>query len=259
MHPILFHLGDYPIHSYGFLGGLGFLLVATMALIRGRALGLVPDRLADLMIGTGFSALVGARALFLWQNPEAWQGPYSLVDLRSGGLVFYGGLLTGLPVAAVLLRRFGLPAFATWDLFATGLPLGHALTRVGCHLAGCCWGAPTDLPWAVRYSDPLAAAPLGQALHPVQLLEAGWLLALGLACNLRYPHRRWDGEVTLWWLGGYAAGRFALESLRGDEARGLFLPQWLGDTLSFSQGVSLLLGAGAVAVFGVLARRLHRA
>lgn len=259
MHPILFHLGEYPIHSYGFLGGIGFLLVATLALIRGRALGLVPDRLADLMIATGFSSLVGARAVFLWQNPEAWQGLFSLVDLRSGGLVFYGGLLTGLVVATLVLKRFRMPQFATWDVFAPALPLGHALTRVGCHLAGCCWGSPTDLAWAVRYEHPLAAAPLGQGLHPVQLLEAAWLLGLGLFCNLRYRHRRWEGEITMWWLVGYAFGRFFLEDLRGDATRGLFLPQLFGEAFSFSQGISLVLGLGAWLVFGVLARRVHPA
>ena len=247
MRPILFTIGDFPLHTYGILGAAAFLFIAFVGIWRGRALGMKPERVADLVFAITLLSLAGSRALFVIQNPEAAPTYSDWVDLRAGGLVFYGALLTGLPVASLLIRRFGFPFFATWDVFATAMPLGHALTRIGCLGAGCCYGAPTDVAWAVTFTHPHSGAPLGVPLHPTQLYEAGWLLLIGTVVNLRYPRRSFPGEITALYLAMYAVGRAVIEAFRGDVTRGFFLEAVLGQTLSYSQGVSILIFAVAVA------------
>lgn len=246
MHPILFTIGDFPLHTYGVLGSVAFLLVAGIGLVRGRAIGLVPERVADLVFITAITSLIGSRVLFVLQNPEVAVDAWAWVDIRSGGLVFYGALLTGLPVASLVVRWFGFPFFATWDIFATAMPLGHALTRVGCFAAGCCHGLPTNLPWAVTFTEPGAPAPLHIPLHPTQLYEAAWLLLVGIVVNLRYSRRRFEGEITALYLLLYALGRGVIEAFRGDATRGYFLPEVFGTWLSYSQGVSVLIALVAV-------------
>ena len=104
--------------------------------------------------------------------------------LRSGG-VFYGGLILAVVVAFWYIASHRLPFWTSCDVFAPGIALGHITGRLGCLAAGCCYGKPTDVAWAITFTDPLAAAnvgtPLGIPLHPTQLYEAGAeLLILGL-------------------------------------------------------------------------------
>ena len=251
MHPILFSIGDFSLHTYGILGAIAFLGIAFVGIWRGRAIGLVPERVADLVFATTLTSLFGSRVLFAIQNPDAVPDISSFFDLRAGGLVFYGALLTGLPVGSLLMRRFGFPFFATWDIFATAMPLGHALTRVGCFAAGCCHGAPADTPWAVTFTNPGSGAPLGVPLHPTQLYEAAWLALVGLIVNLRYSRRSFSGETTATYLALYAIGRGVIEAYRGDVTRGFFLEGVLGQLLTYSQGVSLLILAVAAAFWWV--------
>ena len=90
------------------------------------------------------TGLVGARLTFVLQNPGAVSSFGDLFDLRGGGLVFYGAFLVGIPVGFAVMYLYALPAFQVWDLLGTAFPLSHAISRVGCWAAGCCYGAPTD-------------------------------------------------------------------------------------------------------------------
>jgi phosphatidylglycerol:prolipoprotein diacylglycerol transferase len=124
-------------------------------------------------------------------------------------------------------------------MFAPGIALGHVIGRIGCLMAGCCFGRQTSVPWAVTFTDPFAAAnvgtPLNVPLHPTQLYEAGAeliILVLLLATERKgrpYPGRTFWGYMLL-----YAVSRFIIEFYRGDE-RGLLMG------LSTSQFISLLL------------------
>ncbi len=259
MHPILLDLGFTTIHSYGALGALAFVIGCVVSIQRVRAFGVQPERMADLIFWTALAGLVGARLVYDLQNLDKMNTWFDWINLRSGGLVFYGSVLLGVPVGAFMMWRLKLPFFATWDAIASVLPISHAVSRIGCVLAGCCWGTATDLPWAVRYTDPMAPGPHNTPLHPVQLYEAGLLFGLGTGLHWLYGKKAWHGQVMLAYLLGYAAFRLFTETLRGDAERGLFLPELLGDALSYSQGVSLALALVAVGVFGWYARRQHLA
>lgn len=248
MHPVLLHVGPIEIHSYGVAGALGFLVVCFVALRRSHQLGLVKERVADVIFWTSLAGLVGSRALFVWQFPEEFDGWRDWVNIRTGGLVFYGALVVGLPVAAGLMWRYSLPFFKLMDVFATALPIGHAISRVGCFFAGCCYGAPTELPWGVTFTDELSVAPKGIPLHPTQLYEVVYLVGIAAVCAWFYGRKRFDGQVMLLYLTLYPLFRSANEVLRGDE-RGWFLEPVLGRTLSSAQAISIVVALAAFTVF----------
>src|SRR5262249_14336628 len=122
------------------------------------------------------------------------------------GWVFYGGFIAAATAAAVYVRSRGIDVGRAADWFGPAVPLGHAVGRVGCFLAGCCYGAPCDLPWAVRF--PSTHTTLGLPVHPTQLYEVAGNLALFGLLTWFYPRRRHYGQVFLLYLAGYATLRF---------------------------------------------------
>ncbi len=254
MHPILFEIGGFPIHAYGALGALAFIVGAGLCLWRARLLGWNLDRVADVIFWMAITGLLGARLVFVLQNPGAVQTLGQLLDLRGGGLVFYGALIVGLPVGSLLMWRASLPYFAMWDIFGTAFPLAHAISRIGCYFAGCCYGTACDASWAVTFPAN-GIAPAGMPLHPVQLYEAAALLGIAVITNGFYRIKRFDGQVMLLYLVLYAVARSVVETFRGDVDRGYFLPEIFGSVLTYSQGMSLVFATVALGLFFFGARR----
>jgi phosphatidylglycerol:prolipoprotein diacylglycerol transferase len=241
MHPILFEAGGLIIYAYGVLLAAAYLLGLQFALQRARARGLDPQRVMDLGIWIIVAALVGAKLLLLVVDFRQYAAaPTDLLGLARSGGVFYGGLIAAVVVALVYLRRHTLPLWTTADVFAPGIALGHVVGRLGCFLAGCCFGTPSTLPWAVTFRAPAAAAnvgtPLGIPLHPTQLYEAGAeALILVLLLRLERRGRAFAGRTFWSYMLLYAVSRFVIEFYRGDNRGSLF------DLVSTSQAVSLLL------------------
>jgi len=157
VHPILFSAGPVTIYSYGVLLAAAYLIGLWMAVRRARAAGIDGTRIMDLLIWVIIAALVGAKALLFIVDfnhfTSSWQEFTTL--LRSGG-VFYGGLISAIVVCIWQLRKHRLPLWQSGDLFAPGIALGYMVGRLGCLLAGCCYGKPTDVAWAVTFTDPAA-------------------------------------------------------------------------------------------------------
>src|SRR5437016_6206665 len=150
MHPILFRIGAWPVYSYGVLLALAYLAGLQLAVVRARRMGLDGARVMDLGIYLIIAALVGAKLLLIVADFNYFRNqPRELLSLVRAGGVFYGGLLAALVVGLLLVRRYRLPAWTTADMIAPGIALGHIIGRLGCLLAGCCYGRPTDLPWAI--------------------------------------------------------------------------------------------------------------
>ena len=254
MHPILFESGGVTLYRYGVLLAAAYLIGLQMALVRARARGLDAQRVMDLGIWIIISALAGAKLLLLALDFHHFADrPQDLLGLVRSGGVFYGGMIAALAVALLYLRRHTLPLWTTADVFAPGIALGHAVGRMGCFLAGCCYGYPTSVPWAVTFRDPAAAAnvgtPLDVPLHPTQLYEAGAELLI-LAALLRLE-RRGGGFAgrTFWtYLLLYGVSRFIIEFYRGDN-RGAIGP------LSTSQFVSVIVVPVAIVMLVVLSRK----
>ncbi len=255
MYPLLAELGPLSIYTYGVLLAAAYLAGLQMALVRARARGIDATRVMDLGIYIIIAALVGAKLLLLVVDFEYFsRHPAELLALFRSGGVFYGGLLLAAAVAIWHMRRHRLPLWTTADAFAPGIALGHVIGRLGCFFAGCCYGRPTDVAWAVTFTDPLAAAnvgtPLGVPLHPVQLYEAGAeLVILGLLLWSEKKGRPFPGRTFWGYVLVYAVSRFVLELYRGDP-RGEVL-----GLMSTSQFISVLLVPAAVVMLTRLARR----
>jgi phosphatidylglycerol---prolipoprotein diacylglyceryl transferase len=254
MHPVLFDFGAFTIYSYGVLLAAAYLLGLQFALMRARSRGLDSQRVMDLGIWIIISALVGAKLLLLIVDfRQLTDSPRDLLSLARSGGVFYGGLIAAVTVALLYLRRHKLPLWTTTDVFAPGIALGHVVGRLGCLLAGCCFGRETSVPWAITFHNPAALAqgtPLGVPLHPTQLYEAGaeaLILVFLLATERRgrpFPGRTFWSYMLL-----YGISRFIIEFYRGD-SRGMVF-----DAVSTSQFVSIILVPLAVVMLFVLGRR----
>ena len=260
MHPRLLELpwtiprvGTITVYTYGVLLEAAYLLGLQLALKRARARNLDSTRVMDLGIYIIISALIGAKLLLLVTDFEAFkQNPAELLNLLREGGVFYGGLIVAVLVALWYIRRVGLPLWTTCDVFAPGIALGHVVGRFGCFFAGCCFGKPTSVPWAITFTDPFAAAnvgtPLNVPLHPTQLYEAGaeaLILVLLLATESR--GKRYPGRTFWLYMLLYAISRFVIEFYRGDE-RGSVGP------MSTSQFVSVILAPLALGMLLYLGR-----
>lgn len=284
MRPVLFDLPGFgPINGYGTLILLGGLLampglyweLRTRGLGRGRP----GSMLVDLYLVLIFGAAIGGRVLHVLTAPGSYlEEPSRLWAPDATGFVFFGSMLAILGGFAWLARRYETTFSQVCDAGATWMPLGHTMGRVGCLLAGCCWGAPTDVPWALRFPSDSVAYMLGEvphdgthtaALHPTQLYEAIGLLVLFAVLLLI---RRARGIEAPWrqasrYALGYGLLRFVVEIFRGDPSRGLpfearsaTVAGWLGLppaqplVLSFSQAIAL--GMVLVGLYGL--RRTSR-
>src|SRR6058998_2573864 len=253
MYPRLFELGPITVYTYGVLLAAAYLLGLKLAMARAKARGLDANRVLDLGIYIIISALIGAKLLLLVTDFRAFTAdPRELLTLARSGGVFYGGLILAVIVALVYISRVGLPLWTTCDVFAPGIALGHVVGRFGCLFAGCCYGKPTTVPWAITFTDPFAASnvgtPLNQPLHPTQLYEAGAeLLILGVLLATERKGRPFAGRTFWLYMLLYAISRFIIEFFRGDERGTVFM-------FSTSQFISLLLAPLALIMLVYLSR-----
>jgi len=245
MFPRLFTIGDLlTVHTYGVLVATGLLVGLYTASRYAARAGLQRETLWNLGVYMALTALVGAKLTLLvteWRYFAEHPGEiFSWASFQSGG-IFYGGLLFAAALAIGYAWRFRLEFAALADAYAPGLALGHAIGRLGCFSAGCCWGKPTEAAWGVTFTDPYSAqlvgVPLGLPLHPSQLYEAAAELIIFALLVLLWRRRRYAGEILASYLMLYAVARFAIEFFRGDP-RGGFL---FDGALSVPQGVSVAL------------------
>jgi|SRR5688572_16149922 len=254
MYPRLLELGPLTVYTYGVLLAAAYLFGLKLAMVRAKSRNLDQTRILDLGIYIIISALVGAKLLLLVTDFRTFtDNPRELLSLARSGGVFYGGLILAVSVALWYIRRIGLPLWTTCDVFAPGIALGHVVGRLGCLFAGCCYGKPTSVPWAITFTDPFAATnvgtPLNVPLHPTQVYEAGaeaviLLLLLGTESRGRpYPGRTFWLYILL-----YSISRFVIEIYRGD-------PRGAIGVFSTSQFISLLLAPLAIGMLLYLGRR----
>jgi phosphatidylglycerol:prolipoprotein diacylglycerol transferase len=254
VYPELFSIGPVTIYSYGVLLAASYLLGLWLAMRRAKRWGLDPNRVLDLGIYIIIAALVGAKLLLLVVDFDQFtRSTADLLSLARSGGVFYGGLILAVVVGFWYVWRHRLPFWTTCDVFAPGIALGHVTGRLGCMAAGCCYGRPTDVPWAVIFTNPLAAAnvgtPLGIPLHPTQLYEAGAeLLILVLLLATERRGRRFAGRTFWAYMFLYAVSRFIVEIYRGDP-RGEILG------VSTSQFISIILAPLSVVMLVWLSRQ----
>jgi len=244
MYPVLLRVGPLTLHTYGVLLAAGFLFGLAFAVKQARKEGIPGERIIDIGFYVLLSAIVGSRLLFVVINAGYYvKHPLDSLKIWQGGLVFYGGLALAVPVAIRYMRKHSLDIRNIADIFAPSLAIGHAIGRLGCFSAGCCYGKPAQIPWAVTFLHPESLARTGMPLHPTQLYEsAGEFLNFLVLMALR-RHRSFKGQLFWTYIFLYSALRFVVEFFRGDEARGFVL-----GGISVSQGISAIAGLVAITV-----------
>lgn len=251
MWPFHLKLGPFAISPVEIFTVLGVALVALIIRKRTAAMGIPPGGLFDLALASLLGGAVGARLFYavpLWIR--GLQGAGAIFSGWSEGSGFFGGLVGGSMAGALACRLKRIPVLPLFDVVAVPLPLGFAAGKVGCFLAGCCYGRPVSGFPGVTFAPGSMAYREGRVL-PLQLLELtlGVLLFLGLAWLSRRTRRA--GEAYLGLVAGYSAWRFGVEFLRADPGRHAFGASGLSD----SQISAVVLLAAAAGAWFLLRRR----
>lgn len=244
MYPLLFKLGPIPIHTYGFLIALGFLI--SVWVIRWLAVrsNVKAERAVDLAFWVLLVGFAGSRVMFVLTRPSMiLEDPFSIFRIWEGGLVFYGGPIAVIPFMLWYCRRYQMPIWKILDIFSPALVVAHAFGRLGCIASGCCYGRPTESNWGFRFHTELVEPSLrGIFLHPVQAYESAALFMLFAGLMVLHKRRIFDGQIVLTYLIIYPVIRFTMEMFRGDAMRGFLFE----GALSTSQFLSLLVICGAL-------------
>ena len=240
MLPKLFSFGSFYLPTYGVLVALGFLAGLTVTVRLARRNGINSELITNLAVYVALAGLLGAKLLMIWFD---WPNVqiFSLGFLQAAG-VYQGGLILAVAFAFFYMRRNKLPFLATSDIFAPGIALGHAIGRLGCFAAGCCWGKESKLPWAVTFHNPdawaLTGVPLETPLQPSQLYEFATEAMLFGYLYWRFGRAHEPGKIIGLYLVISSAARFLIEFTRFHEQA---LP--FGLPLSITQWIALALAA----------------
>lgn len=221
---------------------IGFMFGLWRAVVVGRKhYGIAQERIYDLALIILISGVVGARAVYILLNPdtESWREFYAV---WMGGLSFHGGLALALVSGYFYTRAVGLSYWKLADLFAPSVALAYAFTRIGCFLNGCCYGAPTDLPWAARFTDFGILTPPS---HPTQIYSALASLLIFFILTRLAKLERAGGFVFACYVGLYGIYRFLVEFLRAGYSAEIWR---FGITQAQAVSVLMVLGS-AIAVW----------
>jgi phosphatidylglycerol:prolipoprotein diacylglycerol transferase len=242
MHPVLFHFGSFTIYTYGFFIALGALFGALYMWRQGkRRYGMTLDQANTLFLLLISTGVIGGKLFVIFENPSFYLRHFAELFSKNG-FVFYGSLLTAIPVMLWYFKKNSLPVAGMLDVMAVVTCIVHGFGRIGCFNAGCCYGKSTESFLAVTFTDPSCQAPLNTSLHPTQLYEASAIFLILVTLLIIDNRKKFDGQIFLSYLILYAIVRSVIELFRGDLERGFVIR----DVLSTSQFISLLVVAVAV-------------
>ena len=270
MHPIAFQLGPLPVHWYGVMVALAFLVGLWTASRRALREGIAPERIIDLGPWLIVGAIVGARILYVitfWREEFAGKPLVEMFMVWRGGLVYYGGLV-GASLGFLLYAHIKkLPVWKGADILAPSIALGYVFGRIGCLMNGCCYGRICGLPWAIQFpnqSNPWhqqfsqgLVGPNDRSLpvHPTQIYESLLNLALYGALEWLYRRKKFDGQIFATYLVCYAVLRSFVEMFRGDYPE---YQRHLGGWVTPAHLVSVVILAAGLVLFRLLPRTMPK-
>ena len=260
MLPRLFNFGNYSQPTYGVMAALGLIVGLWVVFRLARQQGLDPDKMWNLGGLAILSGIVGAKLLMIlvdWGYYSRHPGEiFSVSTLLQSGGVFSGGLVLAIFVCWWYMRQNRIPFLRAADVFAPGIAVGHALGRIGCFSAGCCYGHETHVPWAVTFTNPLAnqlvGTPLNVPLHPTQLYEFVAEMFNFAILYWLVKHKKFEGQVIGLYMFMYGIQRYFLEFLRGDPGRGEVFGVMTGTQLI---AIGLVIGGGVLWMMRMPLRR----
>lgn len=216
MRKVLFQIGSFSVYSYGLMIAIGIILAGVMFMKRADKEKYNDDSLFNALFLTVLFGMLGGKILYILVNIKSIISDPSILLNFGEGFVVYGGILGGVIALAIYSKKKKWNILETFDLAAPSVALGQAFGRIGCFLAGCCYGKETNLWIGVKFPvDSLA--PSGVYLHPTQLYSSAFDFALVIVLILFARSNKKKGRVFSVYLILYSIGRFLVEFLRNDE------------------------------------------
>ncbi|MCD6305881.1 MAG: prolipoprotein diacylglyceryl transferase, partial [Deltaproteobacteria bacterium] len=244
----------FTLHTYGVFVAAGFLTGLVVAVKIGKSEGISPQQTMDMGFFMIAAGILGSRLLYILMNLSYYlDRPLDMVKMWEGGLVFSGGIVCVILVVLWYTRRHRLSFWKIADIWAPAMAIGQAIGRIGCFMAGCCYGKPTGSDWGVVFTDPRSLAPLNVPLHPTQLYSSGLNLIVFFILILLHRKKEFEGQVFLWLLVLHSTARLFVERFRGDD-RGMIFQSGM----TVTQLVTLVILMGAILALFIFKRRHTR-
>jgi phosphatidylglycerol:prolipoprotein diacylglycerol transferase len=218
---------------------------------RARLVNVSGDVIADVTLWLMIGSIIGARVVYVttyWHTEFADQPFSEVFMIQHGGLVYYGGLIGAALAGMAYLAWKKLPVWKISDILAPSIALGSVFGRAGCLLNGCCYGYPTNLPWAIHF--PADHETHGIGVHPTEIYDGLLNLVLYMLLAWWFRRKKFDGQIFAAYLMIYAIFRSIAEHFRGD-----YPADHIHYGLTSAQLVSLPMFAAGLLLMLVLSRR----
>jgi len=252
MHPDLFSIGPFTLHTYGLLVAIGFLIALLVTVKIGKSEGIKPQQTMDMGFLIILGAIIGSRIMYVLMNVSYYiERPMDMFKIWQGGLVFSGGIICVVLIVIWYTKKHHLSFWKVADLWAPAMAIGQGIGRIGCFMAGCCYGRPSGSKWGVVFTDPHALAPLNIPLYPTQIYSSLSGFVIFFVLILMHSRKKFEGQVFLWLLVLHSTARLFVERFRGDD-RGLLLG---GGDMSITQLVTLLILIASIVALFIFKRR----
>lgn len=255
---IAFRVFGWPIHWYGIIIAVGFLLAVGYCSRKADNYGITQDNIADLLLCAVPLCIIGARLYYiifyldLFRNVDGSLNFAQMIRVWDGGLAIYGAILMAVAVALVFCKIKKISFLSLADLGSFGLLIGQLVGRWGNFVNMEAYGAPTSLPWRMGIYDTVGGVYQYMEVHPTFLYESLWNLAGFLLLALVVEkHRKFDGQIFFSYVAWYGLGRSWIEGLRSDS---LYL---FSSGIRVSQLLAFLTCIASVAVLLVQLRKPH--
>lgn len=248
---IAFRVFGWPIHWYGVIVALGFLIAVIFCTRRAPRYGIEEDDIMDLLLYAVPLCIVGARLYYvifyldLYRDPDGSLNFARMLRIWDGGGAIYGSILMAILVLFLFCRHRRISFWAFADLGSLGVLIGQIMGRWGNFVNVEAYGAPTGLPWRMGIYDTVDGVYQYMEVHPTFLYESLWNLAGFLLLVLVVERiRKFDGEIFLGYMAWYGLGRSWIEGLRTDSlyffSTGLRVSQVLAIVLFLAAGAALI-------------------
>ncbi|MBN1549376.1 prolipoprotein diacylglyceryl transferase [Candidatus Babeliales bacterium] len=238
--------GPIAIHSYGLAIVLGLICALYFLRTHPTRKKLISETHFYTLISWSILAgLIGGHLMYVFTEVQSINDYWHAITIGEGfGLSILGTILGVLVFLIFYLRHHKIPVLHFLDMIAPYAALAQAFGRVGCFFAGCCYGAPTAVAWAVTFTNPEGAAPLCIALHPSQLYSAGLLFLLFLLMHFFFQHLlKKPGQQFMLYLFFVNIIRFVTDFFRGDRTIRAFIARDITIEFSYYQWIALTLAA----------------
>ncbi|MBR2465727.1 MAG: prolipoprotein diacylglyceryl transferase [Clostridia bacterium] len=212
---VAFSIGSFDIAWYALIIIVGMISAVAYIMFRASKIGITPEDILDAVLFVIPIGILGARLYYVLMNIENYSSFADALDIRSGGLAIYGGIIAGTLTVLVVCKIKNIRFMAFADCVSPGLILAQAIGRWGNFMNGEAFGGETDIFCRMGLNNFLTAYDTVY-VHPTFLYESLWNVLGFILINLFYKHKKYDGQIFLLVFGWYGFGRMLIEGLRQD-------------------------------------------